>query len=408
MVSNNDIEKIRAGFPVLSEEVNGHPLIYFDNAATTQKPREVIDAISGYYQHYNSNIHRGAHFMAEKATRAFEATRKSVQQFINADEAEEVIFTYGTTDSINLVANSYGRHHLGKGDEVIISAMEHHSNIVPWQLVCDETGARLKVIPMSEDGELLMEKYESLLSDRTRIVAVTHVSNSLGTINPVKKIIELAHLKGAVVLIDGAQAVAHLDVDVKALKCDFYAFSAHKLFGPTGTGILYGKRKILEKMKPYRGGGEMIKEVTFEKTTFNDIPYKFEAGTPNIADVVGMNAALQYLNGLDLPALRSHEEHILKYVTAQLREINAVNIIGTAREKVGLVSFTIDNLHPFDVGMLLDARGIAVRTGHHCTQPVMEFFNIEGTIRASFSFYNTIYEVDFFIENLTNIIERWK
>ncbi len=408
IIRSFDIDTIREDFPVLHQEVNGKPLIYFDNAATTQKPKQVIDALTSYYTGYNSNIHRGVHALAEKATNAFEETRKAVQQFINADEAEEIIFTYGTTDSINLVASTFGRAMINKGDEIIISAMEHHSNIVPWQMICEEKGAILKVIPINEKGELLMEEYEKLLTPNTKLVAVVHVSNALGTINPVEEIIEKAHAVGAKVLLDGAQASAHIDIDVKKLKVDFYCFSAHKLFGPTGTGILYGKRKVLESIPPYRGGGEMIKEVTFEKTTYNDIPYKFEAGTPNIADVVALKSALEYVEKLGKNNIREYEHELLEYATRQMEAIPEVRLIGTAKSKTSVLSFVLDKLHPFDVGMMLDAKGIAVRTGHHCAQPLMHEFGIEGTIRLSLSVYNTRAEIDTFIDALKSIIEKWK
>jgi cysteine desulfurase / selenocysteine lyase len=404
-----DVDAIRKQFPVLHQRVNGKPLIYLDNAATTQKPIQVINAISRYYEEYNANIHRGIHYLAEKATTAFEDTRKTVAGFINAGESEEVIFTTGTTGGINLVANGFGRKFLNAGDEVIISALEHHSNIVPWQMICEERGAVLKVIPVDDRGNLIMEDYEKLLSSRTKIVAVNHVSNSLGTINPVEQIIDLAHQFGALTLIDGAQAVAHLDIDVQQLNCDFYAFSAHKLYGPTGVGILYGKRKHLESMNPWQGGGEMISEVTFEKTTYNDIPYKFEAGTPNIADVIAFREAILFVEGLgkksDLLAL---EQTLLQSATEKVRKIPGIRIIGEADNKIGVLSFIIDSMHPFDVGMLLDSRGIAVRTGHHCTQPLMKRFGIEGTVRASFAIYNTLEEVSIFAESLKQIVEKWR
>ncbi len=403
-----DIDKIRSEFPVLHQEVNGKPLIYFDNAATTQKPKQVIDALTSYYTGYNSNIHRGVHALAEKATDAFEETRKAIQEFINADEAEEIIFTYGTTDSINLVAATFGRSTISEGDEIIISALEHHSNIVPWQMICEEKGAHLKVIPINDRGELIIEEFEKLLSSKTKLVAVAHISNALGTINPVEEIIKKAHEVGAKVLIDGAQASAHVEIDVKKLKADFYCFSAHKLFGPTGTGVLYGKRKVLESIPPYRGGGEMIKEVTFEKTTYNEIPYKFEAGTPNIADVIALKAALDYVNSIGKSTIQDYEHELLEHATKQLQEIPEVRLIGTAKNKASVISFLIENLHPFDVGMMLDAKGIAVRTGHHCTQPLMNELGIEGTIRLSLSIYNTKEEIDTFIDALKSIIEKWK
>lgn len=404
-----NISKIRSMFPVLDQEVNGKKLIYFDNAATTQKPDVVINALSDYYRQFNANIHRGLHSLAERATAAYENTRKTVQHFINAKEVEEVIFTSGTTEGINLVASAFGRKFLQTGDEVIISELEHHSNIVPWQMICQEKGAVLKVIPIDSKGDLDLETFRRLINDKTKIVAVNHISNSLGTINPVKEIVQIAHESNAVVLLDGAQATAHVDVDVQDLDCDFYAFSAHKLYGPTGVGILYGKRKLLEAMDPYQGGGEMIKEVTFEKTTFNDIPYKFEAGTPNIADVIGFNEALQFVNGLgDKQDILDYELSLLKEATDRLNEISDLTIIGQAKRKIGVISFIIDGMHHFDIGMLLDARGIAVRTGHHCTQPLMNKFEIDGTVRASFSIYNTLEEVSIFAESLKQIVEKWK
>lgn len=404
-----DIERLRAQFPVLHQMVNGKSLIYFDNAATTQKPQSVVDALQNYYRGYNANIHRGIHTLAEKATAAFEETRMQVREFINAKEAEEIIFTTGTTGSINLVANAYGRKFLKPGDEVIISELEHHSNIVPWQLICQEKGAKLKVIPVNDRGELIMEAYENLISEKTRIVSVNHVSNALGTINPVEQIIKIAHKYGAHVLLDGAQASAHIDLDVQALDCDFYAFSAHKLFGPTGVGILYGKRSILESMDPYQSGGEMINEVTFEKTTFADIPYKFEAGTPNIADVIAFREAMLFVNSLGSKTeIFAHEKELLNFATEKLLEIPGLNIIGQAPDKIGVVSFVIAGLHHFDVGMMLDAKGIAVRTGHHCTQPLMSRFGIEGTIRASFSIYNTLDEVAVFVSALKQIVQKWR
>ncbi len=404
-----DVESIRKLFPILHQKVNGKPLIYLDNAATTQKPLSVIHALTQYYEGYNANIHRGMHFLAEKATAAFEDTRKTIAEFIHAGETEEVIFTTGTTGSINLVANGFGRKFLNPGDEVIISALEHHSNIVPWQMICEERGSILKVIPVDNEGNLVMEEYKKLLSPRTRMVAVNHVSNSLGTINPVEEIIFAAHEYGSLVLLDGAQSVAHLDIDVQQLDCDFYAFSAHKLYGPTGVGVLYGKRKHLESMNPYQGGGEMISEVTFEKTTYNDIPYKFEAGTPNIADVVAFKEAIEFVKQTGSKSdLLYWEQTLLRSATEKIKQIPGVKIIGEADEKIGVLSFIIEGMHPFDVGMLLDARGIAVRTGHHCTQPLMRRFGIEGTVRASFAIYNTMEEVAIFAESLKQIVEKWR
>ncbi|TLV02312.1 cysteine desulfurase [Dyadobacter luticola] len=398
-----DIQAIRNDFPILNELVNGKPLVYFDNAATTQKPRLVLDALSGYYEHYNANIHRGIHFLAEKATSAFEQSRHRLQAFLNAAHAEEIIFTYGTTDGINLVASSYGRTFLKAGDEIIISTMEHHSNIVPWQMLCEEKGCVLKVIPINDEGEILMDEYEKLLTERTKFVSVVHVSNSLGTINPVKEIIAKAHAVGAKVLLDGAQASSHLTIDVQDLDCDFYSLSLHKIYGPTGMGILYGKRDLLNAMPPYRGGGEMIKEVTFEKTTYNELPYKFEAGTPNIADVVAAKFALDYVDTLGKPNIAAYENELLKYATEAVSEIPGLKIIGRAKEKVSVLSFVIDGIHHQDIGVLLDQQGIAVRTGHHCTQPLMNRFNITGTSRASFAVYNTTEEIDKLIVGLHKV-----
>lgn len=403
-----DIEKIRAQFPVLHQKVNGKPLIYFDNAATNQKPQQVIDALVNYYRGYNANIHRGIHSLAEKATKAFEATRQSMQKFINARHLEEIIFTRGVTESINLVASSYGRAFLQEGDEVIISGMEHHSNIVPWQIIGEERKSTLKVIPVTEAGEIDLTVYRQLLSAKTRIVAVNHASNSLGTVNPIKEIIKLAHEAGAVVLIDGAQAAAHLEIDVQDLDCDFYCISSHKMYGPTGAGILYGKKALLEKMPPYMGGGEMISEVTFAKTTYNDLPYKFEAGTPNIADVVALNEAVNFINTLGKDQIAEYEGELLAYAAEKLGALPGVRLIGTAKEKVAVQSFIVEGLHHFDIGQMLDTRGIAVRTGHHCTQPLMDRFGIEGTVRASFSIYNTRAEVDELIEGLKRIVNFMK
>lgn len=403
-----NIEKIRNEFPVLHQQVNGKPLIYLDNAATNQKPKRVIKALTDYYEGYNANIHRGIHSLAEKATRAYEDTRLAMQEFIRAKHTEEIIFTRGVTESINLVASSYGRAFLKEGDEVIISGLEHHSNIVPWQIICEEKKALLKIIPITEIGEMDMEAYAKLLSTRTKVVAVNHASNSLGTINPIKEIIKLAHQTGAVVLIDGAQAAAHLEIDVQELDCDFYCISSHKMYGPTGTGILYGKKELLEKMPPYMGGGEMIKDVTFEKTTYNDLPYKFEAGTPNIADVVALKEAIDFINELGKENIASHESELLNYTNEKLSGLAAVKLIGTSKHKVGVQSFVIEGIHHFDIGQMLDTRGIAVRTGHHCTQPLMERFGIEGTVRASFAVYNTKAEIDQLIEGLGRIIKFMK
>jgi cysteine desulfurase/selenocysteine lyase len=398
------LREIRKQFPVLQRTVRGKPLVYFDNAATTQKPLPVIEALVEYYQNYNANIHRGIHTLAEEATRAYEATREKVRDFIGAGSAEEIIFVRGVTEGINLVAASYGRMTLKPGDEVVISALEHHSNIVPWQLICEQTGAALKVIPVTDRGEINLQSFKQLLNPRTRIVAVNHASNSLGTINPVKEIIQLAHAQGAAVLIDGAQAGAHLAINVQNLDCDFYCLSSHKMYGPTGTGILYGKKHLLEQMPPYQGGGEMIKEVTFEKTTWNDLPYKFEAGTPNIADVIALGKAIDFLTQTGREEIAAHEQALLHYATEKIGGLPRVRIIGTAAEKVSVLSFVIEGIHPFDVGQLLDARGIAVRTGHHCTQPLMDRLGIDGTIRASFAVYNTFEEIDALAEGLKRII----
>ncbi len=407
--SKLDIAKIRNTFPVLDRQVNGRQLIYFDNAATTQKPENVINAISDYYRQYNANIHRGLHSLAEKATAAYENTRMTIQQFINARESEEVIFTSGTTESINLVANAFGRKYLDKGDEIIISELEHHSNIVPWQLICQEKGAVLKVIPIDDFGDLDLDAFKNLITEKTKIIAVNHVSNALGTINPVDEIIQIAHESDAIVILDGAQASAHLDIDVQALDCDFYAFSAHKLYGPTGVGVLYGKRNLLESMDPYQGGGEMIKEVTFAKTTYAEIPYKFEAGTPNIADVVAFNEAIKFVDNLGSKKdILAYEQSLLEFATKGLKEIPGLRIIGEARNKIGVISFVVEGLHHFDIGMMLDAKGIAVRTGHHCAQPLMDSCGLDGTVRVSFSIYNTLEEVSIFVESLKQIVDKWR
>jgi cysteine desulfurase / selenocysteine lyase len=403
MNSKLDIASIREDFPILNEVVNGKKLVYLDNAATTQKPRLVLDALSGYYEHYNANIHRGIHHLAEKATAAFEVSRRRLQQFVNATFSEEIIFTYGTTDSINLVAQSYGRHFLMEGDEIIISTMEHHSNIVPWQMLCEEKGCVLKVIPINDDGEILMDEYEKLLSEKTKFVSVVHVSNALGTINPVKEMVQKAHAVGAKVLLDGAQASSHLKIDVQDLDCDFYALSLHKIYGPTGMGILFGKKDILDSMPPYRGGGEMIKEVTFEATTYNELPFKFEAGTPNIADVVAAKYALDYVDQLGKENIAAHEADLLRYATEALSEIDGLKIIGRAREKVSVLSFVMDGIHHQDIAVILDQQGIAVRTGHHCTQPLMQRFGIAGTTRASFAVYNTFEEIDLLVKGLHKV-----
>jgi len=399
-----DIEKLRKEFPILHQQINGRDLVYFDNAATNQKPKRVIDALVDYYTGYNANIHRGIHTLAEKATKQYELTRETARDFINAVSSEEIIFTRGVTESINLVAATYGKAFIQEGDEVIISTLEHHSNIVPWQFVCEANKAILKVIPVTPEGDLDLEAFAQHLTPRTKLVAVNHASNSLGTINPVKEIIRLAHEAGAVVLIDGAQAGAHISIDVQDLDCDFYCLSSHKMYGPTGAGILYGKKDLLNKMPPYQGGGEMIKEVRFEKTTYNDLPYKFEAGTPNIADVIAYRHAMEFIQEIGRENIAAHEQELLEYGTRRLAELKSVTPVGTAAHKVGVLAFTVKGIHHFDVGQMLDARGIAVRTGHHCTQPLMDCYGIEGTVRASFAVYNTKREIDQLIEGLERII----
>lgn len=401
-----DITKVRDDFPVLHQYVNGKPLIYFDNAATTQKPASVIDAITGYYQQDNANIHRGIHTLAERATQKFEDTRKTAQKFINAASEEEVIFTRGTTEGINLIAFSFGNAFVKEGDEILITGMEHHSNIVPWQMLCERKGAKLKVAPVLENGELDMAAYQALLSDKTRLVSVVYASNTLGTVNPVKDIITLAHEVGAKVMLDGAQAASHLDIDVQQLDCDFFAFSGHKIYGPTGIGILYGKKEILENIPPYMGGGEMIQDVSFEKTTYNSLPYKFEAGTPNIADAIALNNAMEYINATGKEVIRDHEDGVTAYASDALSSLKKVKLIGTAPHKISVQSFVVEGWHHFDLGMILDAKGIAVRTGHHCTQPLMNHFKIEGTVRASFGIYNTKEEVETFVSALDYIISK--
>ncbi|MFN4285037.1 MAG: SufS family cysteine desulfurase [Lacibacter sp.] len=400
-----NVQAIRQHFPILQRMVKGKPLVYFDNAATAQKPRVVIDALTEYYEKYNANIHRGIHSLAEEATAAYEATRDTVQAFIHAASREEIVFTRGVTESINLVAYSWGRAHLQAGDEILISGMEHHSNIVPWQLIAAQTGAVLRVIPVSDSGELLLEEFYRLLSPKTKIVAVVHASNSLGTINPVKEIIDAAHNVGAVVLIDGAQSSVHLDIDVQQLDCDFFTISSHKVYGPTGVGVLYGKQALLEQMPPFMGGGEMIREVSFEKSTWNELPYKFEAGTPNIADTVAFKAALDFVQQVGKASVREHEEELLRYATEQLRQLDGVRLIGTAPQKVSVASFVVEGVHPQDLGILLDNQGVAVRTGHHCTQPLMQRFGIPGTTRASFAMYNTKEEIDVMIAALHKAIK---
>jgi len=391
-----DIQKVRADFPILSQKVNGKQLVYFDNGATSQKPQVVIDAISQYYEEINANIHRGVHTLSQLATDAYEVSRGKIQKHINAENPFEIIFTAGTTHAINLVANGFGSI-LKNGDEILVSAMEHHSNIVPWQMLCEKTGAVLKVIPMNEHGELILSAFDELLSHKTKIVTVNHISNALGTVNPIKYIINKSHAFGAAVLIDGAQAVPHLIPDVQELDCDFYVFSGHKICAPTGIGVLYGKQEWLRKLPPYQGGGEMIKEVTFEKTTYADLPHKFEAGTPNIEGGIVLGTAIDYLNEIGFDNIQQQENELLDYATAQLLAIDGLKIYGTAKEKTSVISFNIGNIHPYDIGVIIDKLGIAVRTGHHCAQPVMDFFKIPGTIRASFAFYNTKEEIDIFV-----------
>ena len=400
-----DVEKVREDFPILKVRVHGRPLVYLDNAATAQKPQVVIDTISRYYMAENSNIHRGIHFLSLQATRAYEDARDKVKHFLNASHTREILFVRGTTEGINLVAQSYGRTFIKEGDEIVISAMEHHSNIVPWQILCEQVGAKLRVIPINDDGELLIEEYEKLLNKRTKFVSVAHLSNALGTINPVKQIIEMAHRCGVLVLVDGAQAVPHLKVDVQDLDCDFYAFSAHKLFGPTGVGVLYGKANLLEAMPPYHGGGDMISSVTFEKTLYNVLPYKFEAGTPNIAGGVGLGAAIDYLNGIGLETVAAYEHELLSYATEAISRIPGVRLIGTAKQKACVLSFIVDDIHAHDVGTILDEEGIAIRTGHHCAMPVMQRFGVPATARASLAFYNTREEIDALVAGIRKVKE---
>jgi len=392
-----NVEEIRKDFPILNREVNGKPLVYFDNAATSQKPKVVVEAIVDYYYNYNANIHRGVHTLSQEATDAYESARKKIQKHFNVAHSHEIIFTSGTTHGINLVAFGF-RSLLQEGDELLVSAVEHHSNIVPWQMLCEQTGATLRVIPMLEDGSLDMTAFDSLLSEKTKLVFLNHISNALGTINPIESIIEKAHQKGAAVLIDGAQASAHLKPDLQELDVDFYTVSAHKMCGPTGVGILYGKEAWLKKLPPYQGGGEMIKEVTFEKTTYADLPHKFEAGTPNIADGIAFGVAIDYLNSIGFDAIAAYENELLNYATTKLSEIEGLKIYGTHANKTSVVSFNIEGIHPYDIGTIVDKMGIAVRTGHHCAQPIMDFYKIPGTVRASFAFYNTFHEIDLLVK----------
>ena len=400
-----NVNDIRKDFPILSREVNGKPLVYLDNGATSQKPQVVIDAINSYYSHDNANIHRGVHTLSQVATTAYEEARKKIQHWINAELSEEVLFTKGTTDGVNIISNAWGRFHLQKGDEVIITEMEHHSNIVPWQMICDERQAKLKVIPVNDAGELQMKEYKKMLSAKTKMVALVHISNTLGTINPVKEIIKLAHEVGAKVLVDGAQQVAHAAPNVRDLDADFYVFGLHKMFGPTGVGVLYGKKELLDEIPPYQGGGDMIKTVTFEKTTYNELPHKFEAGTPNISAGIATAAAVDYITSLNWDEIHVHEQELLNYATAELKKIKGLKIIGEAREKASVISFIVEGVHAYDLGVIVDKMGIAVRTGHHCTQPLMNRFGIQGTIRASFAFYNTKEEVDVLIAALNRAIK---
>ncbi len=400
-----DVQKVRRDFPILNQRIHGKPLVYLDNAATTQKPQAVIDAMVRSYAQENANIHRGVHLLSERATRLYEDAREKVQAFLNAPDPREIIFVRGTTEAINLVAQTFGRVNIGRGDEVLISEMEHHSNIVPWQLICEEKGAQLKVIPITDEGELRLDLVDSLLTDRTKMVAVVHVSNSLGTINPITAIVEKAHARGIPVLVDGAQAVAHMPVDLQALGCDFYALSGHKLFGPTGIGVLWGRLPLLEKMPPYQGGGDMISAVTFKKTTYNVVPNKFEAGTPNIAGSVGLGAAIDYLKGIDVAAMQAYEAELLAYGTRALTSVPGIRMIGTASKKASILSFVMDDVHPHDIGTILDQEGVAIRTGHHCTQPLMERMSVPATARASLALYNTKEEIDALVGALARVRE---
>ena len=403
-----NVQAIRAEFPILHRKVKGKNLVYFDNAATSQKPTAVIEALTHYYSHYNANIHRGLHTLADEATAAFEASRVAVQQFIHAENHEEIIFTKGTTESINLIAHSWGNTFLQQGDEIIISSLEHHANIVPWQLIAEKKGAAIKVIPIDAEGRIDMNAFQQLLSPKTKMVAVVHASNALGVINPVEEIIRLSHQQGAMVLIDGAQSAVHLDIDVQALDCDFFVFSGHKIYGPTGVGILYGKKELLEAMPPYQGGGEMIKEVSFEQSTFNELPFKFEAGTPNIADIIALKAGIDFIQKIGKSEIRKHEDELLEYATAKLKDIPELHIKGDVQHKVSVVSFVIDGVHPQDLAILLDNQGIAVRTGHHCAQPLMKCLGVVGTTRVSFAAYNTKEEIDILITALNKSIKMLK
>ena len=403
-----DVERVRGEFPALHQQVHGKPLVYLDSAASAQKPTQVIEAVDHYYRHDHANVHRGVHALSERATNAYEGARETARQFLNAESVSEIVFVRGTTEGINLVAQSYGRSRLGAGDEVLITEMEHHSNIVPWQLLCEQTGATLKWVPINDRGELVLDEYQRLLSDKTRIVAITHVSNALGTIVPVQDMVAQAHAAGAVVVIDGAQAVPHLDVDVRAIDADFYAFSGHKVYGPTGIGILYGKQALLDAMPPYQGGGEMIKYVSLERTVYNDLPYKFEAGTPNIAGAVGLGAALQYVKGYGLAAIAAHEHRVLECAQERAESTSGMRRIGTATHKASILSFEIDGIHPHDIGTVLDHEGVAVRTGHHCAMPVMQHFNVPATARASLAMYNTQADIDALFAGIDKVKEWFK
>ena len=403
--SSLDVEKIRADFPILKQQVNGKPLVYLDNAATSQKPQVVIDTLERYYSAENSNVHRGVHTLSQLATEEYEGARTKIRQLLNAADDREIIFVRGTTEGINLVAQSYGRQNVGDGDEIIITTMEHHSNIVPWQILCEEKGARLRVVPINDDGELLVDEFEKLLGPRTKLVCLVHISNALGTVNPVEQIVEMAHSRGIPVLVDGAQSVPHMPIDVQKMGCDFFVFSGHKLFGPTGIGVLYGKADLLESMPPYQSGGDMIKSVSFEKTLYNVLPYKFEAGTPNIAGVVGLGAAVDYVTSLGFERIASYERELLKYGTECVSGIDGLRIIGTAKEKASIISFVLSDVHPHDIGTILDSEGVAVRTGHHCTQPLMDRFGVPATARASFAFYNTRAEIDTLVKGINKVLE---
>ena len=400
-----EVARVREDFPILKQQVHGKPLVYLDNAATSQKPQVVLDTLEHYYSTENANVHRGVHSLSQQATQDYEAARGKIRQLLNASDDREIIFVRGATEGINLVAQSYGRQNVGEGDEIIISAMEHHSNIVPWQILCQERGAHLRVIPMNDDGELLMDEYEKLLGSRTKLVSVVHLSNSLGTINPIDQIIEMAHSRGVPVLVDGAQSTPHMMIDVRKMDCDFFVFSGHKLYGPTGIGALYGKAGLLEAMPPYQSGGDMIKSVTFEKTTYNSLPYKFEAGTPNIGGAIGLGAAIDYITDIGMARASAYEHELLKYGTERLSTISGLQLIGTAREKADILSFVLRDIHPHDIGTILDNEGIAIRTGHHCTQPVMDHFGIPATARASLAFYNTREDIDALVKGIDKVIE---